>query len=36
MIVNQHTEAPGLNLVFGGREVSCGFTGTVFGRRRRD
>jgi hypothetical protein len=27
MIVNQHTEAPGLNLVFGGREVSCGFTG---------
>ena len=28
MIVNQHTEAPGLNLVFGGREVSCGFTGT--------
>src|SRR5690348_12459750 len=28
MIVNQHTEAVGLNLVFGGREVSCGFTGT--------
>ena len=28
MIVNQHTEAPGLNLVFGGREVTCGFTGT--------
>lgn len=28
MIVNQHTEAPGLNLVFGGREVGCGFTGT--------
>lgn len=28
MIVHQHTEAPGLNLVFGGREVSCGFTGT--------
>lgn len=27
MIVNQHTDAPGLNLVFGGREVSCGFTG---------
>jgi hypothetical protein len=28
MIVLQHTEAPGLNLVFGGREVGCGFTGT--------
>jgi T3SS negative regulator,GrlR len=28
MIVNQHTDAPGLNLVFGGREVTCGFTGT--------
>jgi hypothetical protein len=28
MIVNQHTEAVGLNLVFGGREVGCGFTGT--------
>ena len=28
MIVNQHTEAPGLNLVFGHREVGCGFTGT--------
>ncbi|HEY7845727.1 MAG TPA: GrlR family regulatory protein [Bradyrhizobium sp.] len=28
LIVNQHTEAPGLNLVFGGREVTCGFTGT--------
>src|SRR5258708_32977225 len=28
MIVHQHTEAPGLNLVFGGREASCGFTGT--------
>jgi len=28
MIVNQHTEAPGLNLVFGRREVTCGFTGT--------
>jgi hypothetical protein len=28
IIVNQHTEAPGLNLAFGGREVSCGFTGT--------
>ena len=28
MIVNQHTKAPGLNLVFGGREVTCGFSGT--------
>ncbi len=28
LIVNQHTEAPGLNLAFGGREVTCGFTGT--------
>src|SRR5690349_23600232 len=28
MIVNQHTEAKGLNLVFGGREVTCGFSGT--------
>lgn len=28
MTVHQHTEAPGLNLVFGGREVFCGFTGT--------
>ena len=28
MIVNQHKDAPGLNLVFGNREVSCGFTGT--------
>lgn len=28
VIVHQHTEAPGLNLVFGGREVGCGFTGT--------
>jgi len=28
MIVHQHTDAPGLNLVFGGREVTCGFTGT--------
>jgi len=31
MIVNQHTEAPGLNLVFGRREVGCGFTGTYSG-----
>lgn len=28
MIVHQHTEAPGLNLLFRGREVTCGFTGT--------
>jgi len=29
MIVHQHTEAPpGLSLVFGDREVTCGFTGT--------
>ena len=28
MVVHQHTEAPGLNLVFQGREVTCGFTGT--------
>jgi len=28
MIVNQHSEAAGLNLVFGGREVGCGFSGT--------
>lgn len=28
IIVHQHTVAPGLNLVFGGREVTCGFTGT--------
>ena len=26
--MHQHTDAPGLNLVFGGREVTCGFTGT--------
>ncbi len=31
MIVHQHTEAPGLNLAFGGREVSCGFSGTYSG-----
>ena len=28
MIVNPHTDAPGLNLVFGGRDVTCDFTGT--------
>jgi hypothetical protein len=28
LITHQHTEAIGKNLAFGGREVSCGFTGT--------
>ena len=28
LITNQHTEAVGKNLAFGGRQVSCGFTGT--------
>jgi hypothetical protein len=27
LITHQHTEAVGLTLVFGGREVGCGFTG---------
>ena len=27
LITHQHTEAVGKNLAFGGREVSCGFTG---------
>jgi hypothetical protein len=27
MTVNQHTEAVGKTLVFGGREVTCGFSG---------
>ena len=27
LITRQHTEAVGLNLAFGGREVTCGFTG---------
>jgi hypothetical protein len=27
IITHQHTEAVGKNLAFGGREVSCGFTG---------
>ncbi len=26
-ITHQHTEAVGVNLAFGGREVTCGFTG---------
>src|ERR1700722_11473312 len=28
LITQQHTEAVGVNLAFGGREVACGFTGT--------
>jgi len=28
LITQQHTKATGKNLAFGGREVSCGFTGT--------
>jgi hypothetical protein len=28
LITHQHTEAVGVNLAFGGREVACGFTGT--------
>jgi hypothetical protein len=27
LITHQHTEAVGVNLAFGGREVACGFTG---------
>src|SRR5438477_96904 len=27
-INHQHAEAPGINLAFGGRDVTCGFTGT--------
>ena len=27
LITRQHTEAVGVNLAFGGREVTCGFTG---------
>ena len=30
MIVNQHTEAVGRMLAFGGREVTCGFSGDYF------
>ena len=30
MIVNQHTEAVGRTLAFGGREVTCGFSGDYF------
>jgi T3SS negative regulator,GrlR len=28
LITHQHSEAVGVNLAFGGREVTCGFTGT--------
>ena len=28
LIVNQHTEAVGRNFAFGGREVTCGFSGS--------
>ncbi len=28
LITHQHAEALGVTLVFGGREVACGFTGT--------
>jgi hypothetical protein len=28
LITHQHTEAVGVNLAFGDREVACGFTGT--------
>lgn len=28
LMTKQHTQAVGLNLVFGGRDVSCGFSGT--------
>jgi len=31
MIVHQHSEAPGLNRMFGGSEVGCGFRGTYGG-----
>jgi hypothetical protein len=27
-INHQHAEAPGINFAFGGRDVTCGFTGT--------
>ena len=28
LITHQHTEQAGVNFVFGGRDVGCGFTGT--------
>jgi hypothetical protein len=28
LITHQHAEALGMTLLFGGREVACGFTGT--------
>ncbi|WP_454647542.1 GrlR family regulatory protein [Bradyrhizobium liaoningense] len=30
LVVNQHTEAVGRTLAFGGREVTCGFSGDYF------
>ena len=27
LVTNEHTKAVGLNMLFGGREVGCGFTG---------
>ena len=35
LITRQHAEAIGKDLAFGGREVSCGFTGTFADRRAR-
>jgi hypothetical protein len=28
LVTRQHAEAPGVKFLFGGREVSCGFSGT--------
>ena len=35
LITHQHAEALGVTLVFGGREVACGFTGTYSDGKRR-
>lgn len=32
LTTRQHTDAPGKNLLFGGREVSCGFSGSYTGK----
>src|SRR5258705_2407479 len=32
LIAHQHTEVVGVNLAFGGREVTCGFTGVYSDR----
>ncbi|WPO40319.1 GrlR family regulatory protein [Tardiphaga sp. 42S5] len=32
LMTRQHTDAPGKNLLFGGREVSCGFSGSYAGK----